>query len=199
MVRQVITEGSTPNETVRCDISAGAGYYTFSYAHSFRLVFHCDLSVQNLNYSRRKARSLGIQNIFFLRADYFALPFQQSLDRILCTDTLIRGEEHDRMLLSVIARSLKPSGCAVIDLHNWWHNPLRRLGVLPENFFQNRSYSNREARILLKLAGVHRYEVFSFHQEFESGRIEWPLLAQFLPATRFLFRFGSSKRYSCGK
>ncbi len=29
------------------------------------------------------------------------------------------------MLLKSIAGCLKPTGRAVIDFHNWWHNPLR--------------------------------------------------------------------------
>ena len=191
-VRPLIAEGTKPGESVLCDISAGAGYYTFAYADLFRFVIHGDLSVNNLSYAWRKARSQDLQNIFFLRLDYFALPFRQSLDRVLCMDTLIHGEAHDSRLLGAITGSLKPTGSAVVDLHNWWHNPVRRLGFLPDNFSNNRSYGRRETECLLRTAGIHRYECFSFRQEFEGWDSDWPSLSRFLPATRFLFRtYGS--------
>ena len=187
-VRPLIAEGTKPGESVLCDISAGAGYYTFAYADLFRFVIHGDLSVNNLSYAWRKARSQDLQNIFFLRLDYFALPFRQSLDRVLCMDTLIHGEAHDSRLLGAVTHSLKPTGSAVVDLHNWWHNPVRRLGFLPDNFSNNRSYGRTETERLLRRAGIHRYECFSFRQEFESWDSDWPSLSRFFPATRFLFR-----------
>src|SRR5215470_17808442 len=103
-VRPLVTEGIAPRESVLCDIAAGAGYYSFAYAHLFGVVIHCDLSVDNLSYAWCKARKLGIENIVFVRADYFALPFRHSLDRILCFDTLIRGGAHELMLLAGIVR-----------------------------------------------------------------------------------------------
>jgi hypothetical protein len=68
-----------------------------------------------LNYARRKAAERHLENIFFLRIDYFQPPFRHSLDRVLYLDTLIRGEAHDAMLMRSIADSLQPSGKAVID------------------------------------------------------------------------------------
>lgn len=195
-VRRLVTEGGTPGESVLCDMAAGAGYYTLAYTPLFRRVLHCDLSVNNLNYAWRKARALGIQNIVFIRADYFAPPFRRSLDRVLCLDTLIRGEAHDSLLLTVISRSLKPSGCAVVDFHNWWHNPFRRFGLLPENFSENRSYGPSEVRQLLWIAGVQQYELFPFHQEFEDGNGKRRVLFRILPATRFVFRFNGSNYQS---
>ena len=66
-VRPLIIEGTSRLDFVLCDITGGAGYYTLDYAHLFRLVLHCDLSVNNLSYARRKAHLLGIGNIFFIR------------------------------------------------------------------------------------------------------------------------------------
>jgi SAM-dependent methyltransferase len=187
MVKPLISEGSNSGEAVLCDISAGAGYYTFAYAHLFRFVLHCDLSVDNLTYAWRKARNLGTRNIFFLRADYFAPPFQQSLDRIVCFDTLIRGEVHDQILLSSIVRSLRPGGLAVLDFHNWWHNPLRRLGLLPENFHGNRSYVRSEAEKLLMDSDIKVFKYRPFFQEFDSVATADSLLFRLFPATRLIY------------
>ena len=189
MVNPLVTEGISPEETIVCDIAAGAGYYTFAYARQFRLVLHCDLSVDNLNYVLGKARSVGLQNIFFLRIDYFTPPFRQSLDRIICLDTLIRGEAHDSALLAAVAGSLKPAGCAVVDFHNWWHNPLRRLGFLPENFHDNRSYSYPEANELLRSVGVQNFGFWPFLQEFHPNTRGTALFSKIFPSTRLIYRF----------
>jgi SAM-dependent methyltransferase len=197
-VEPLITEGATASESVCCDIAAGAGNYTLAYAHRFRFVFHCDLSVDNLNYARRKARERGIKNVFFLRADYFALPFQRSLDRILCLDTLIRGESHDAALLGGILRSLAPTGIAVVDFHNWWHNPLRRIGLLPENFVANRSYTEKKLRALLAGGGVSDFDVQPFVQEAEAVGWKARLLKTIIPPARFLVRIPARRGADVG-
>jgi len=188
VVRPLISEGAAPGDSVLCDISAGAGDYTLALAPSFRFVIHCDLSVDNLNYVSRKARALGIRNIFFLRADYFAPPFRHSLDRILCLDTLIRGGGHDSVLLRAIVRSLKPGGHAVVDFHNWWHNPLRRLGVLPDNFLDNTSYTRGELRRLLASTGIHQFEIEPFVQEVDPGQPAGKFFLRLIPPTRSMVR-----------
>jgi SAM-dependent methyltransferase len=191
-VRPLITEGTSRGDSVLCDITAGAGYYTLDYAHLFRLVLHCDLSVNNLSYARRKAHSLGIGNIFFIRLDYFAPPFRNSLDRLLCMDTLIRGETHDSLLLATIAGSLRAEGFALVDFHNWWHNPLRRLGLLRDNFAKNRSYTRRELGNFLASKDIVQSGFFSFIQELNGNGAGQDLLRRMTPATRFLVRIQPS-------
>lgn len=195
-VRSLAIESSSSNEEVFCDIAAGAGNYTLSYAAHFRTVLHCDLSVENLNYAVRKARRLGIRNIFFLRIDYFSPPFYKSLDRIVCLDTLVRGEQHEVAVLNSIRRALKHGGRAVVDFHNWWHNPLRRIGLLPQNFVANRSYRRVEVERLLPTAGIPSFEYFPFHQELEPAGKQRRLLSYAYPSTRLLYRFESSSQLS---
>jgi SAM-dependent methyltransferase len=192
-VRPLIVDPALSEEQILCDITAGAGNYTFSYAPFFKAVLHCDLSVDNLNYAVRKARRIGIQNMFFLRIDYFSPPFQRSLDRIICFDTLIRGEEHEVLLLDSISKSLKPRGKAVVDFHNWWHNPLRRLGMLPQNFGENRSYRRTIAERLLHMAGILNFESFAFRQEVNGTGKRQDFLSFALPATRLLYRFNGKQ------
>ncbi len=188
-VRPLIADANLSRTQVLCDLSAGAGNYTFSYASLFRAVVHCDLSVDNLSYAAQKANRLGIRNMFFLRIDYFSPPFQSSLDRVICFDTLIRGESHDAALLDCIRRTLKSEGQAVVDFHNWWHNPVRRLGLLPQNFGENRSYRRPSAAHLLRKTGIVDFDFFPFHQEFDHGAKLHNLLAFALPPTRILYRF----------
>lgn len=185
-VAPIVTDGATPHQ-VLCDVAAGAGHYTFAYSGNFHLVFHCDLSVANLNYARKRAHESGIRNIVFIRCDYFSLPFRHTLDRIICVDTLVRGEEHEAKLLLSITRSLAASGRAVVDFHNWWHNPLRRMGILPENFSHNRSYSRRQASALIRRHGIDRFSYFPFVQEFENGAAG-KVASVFLPPTRLIYR-----------
>jgi len=199
VARPMVTEKTSLERSILCDVAAGAGYYTLGYAHSFRLVLHCDLSVENLNYARRKAHALHIDNIIFVRADYFSLPFRGTMDRVICFDTLIRGEEHEKPLLQNIAASLLPSGLAVVDFHNWWHNPLRRLGLLPGNFGENRSYSRSQAEQVLRNAGIEDFNYRPYVQEVDPGSAGATILSSLLPATRLIYRFAPSpeRQASC--
>lgn len=172
---------------VFCDFSAGAGYYTLECARSFPLVLHCDLSCDSLMYASRKAEKLGIDNIAFLRIDYLQPPFFESLDSIICMDSLERGEGHEKMLLTALRRSLRRTGIALVDFHNWWHNPLRRLGLLPENYRCNRSYGRREAEALVRSCGIRTPQYLPFYQEFEPTGLQAQLCKPFLPATRHVF------------
>jgi hypothetical protein len=108
-------------------------------------------------------------------------------------DTLIRGEGHDSMLLKSIAGCLKPTGRAVIDFHNWWHNPLRRIGFLPDNFESNRSYSRLETQKLLYEAAFSEATPFRFVQEFDSGSRLGKLCSKALPPTRIVYRVRGSE------
>lgn len=171
-----------------CDVSGGSGYYTFAARSRFEMVLHCDLSVDSLNYTAAKARALGAENMLFLRTDYFRLPFQGSVDRIVCCDTLFGGERHENLLLSSIRKSLRPDGLAVVDFHNWWHNPLRRMGLLPQNFGENRSYSRHETVRLLEGAGIRAFEYFPYHQELDGPGMTAAVLSHVIPPTRLTYR-----------
>jgi len=172
-----------------CDFSAGAGYYTLGLARSFPLVLHCDLSCDSLFYASRKADKLGLDNVAFLRIDYLQPPFVGQLDCAICMDSLERGEGHERMLLGAIRRSLRPGGVGVVDFHNWWHNPLRRLGILRQNFGRNCSYTRRQAEGLLLLSGLRNFMYFPFLQEFEPGALVGRMAGFLMPPTRHLFLF----------
>jgi SAM-dependent methyltransferase len=188
-VRPLMADSKLSKSQWFCDIAAGAGNYTISYAPAFRGVLHCDLSVDNLSYAARRAKRHEARNIFFLRIDYFSPPFAHSLDRVACFDTLIRGEQHEIALLETIHSAVKPHGHAVVDFHNWWHNPLRRIGLLPQNFGDNRSYRRKEVESLLQHAGISEFEFFPFYQEFNADGRGERLLSHLIAPTRLLYRF----------
>jgi ubiquinone/menaquinone biosynthesis C-methylase UbiE len=192
-VLSLLTEGGTHlQDLILCDVSAGVGDYTLSYARHFKWVFHCDLSVDALRYASGRSRRIGLENVFFLRVDYFALPFSRSIDRLLCLDTLVRGKDHERALLIEIQKALSGVGRAIIDFHHWWHNPLRRLGLLRQNFGNNRSYARRGAEGLMRECGIENWRLLRFCQELEptSPKTQW--LSWFLPATRLVYEFASA-------
>lgn len=122
--------------------------------------------------------------------DYLRPPFRETLNRVICLDSLIRGEAHETRLLRTIQGALRPDGAAVVDFHNWWHNPIRRLGLLRNNFGLNRSYALNEVRQLLNEAGVVAPRYVPFHQETSSYPWLRGLLQRVLPPTRFVYRFG---------
>jgi SAM-dependent methyltransferase len=184
--------GRPLDELGLCDISAGPGDYTLFYARHFRWILHCDLSPEALRYAAQRSRQMGVTNIFFLRVDYFALPFRRSLDRILCLDTLIRGPDHEKALLGQIQCALSPEGRAIVDFHHWWHNPLRRLGFLPQNFGKNRSYTRQEAEKLLLESGIEDGKLVRFYQELETTNPCYRSLSALLPATRLMYEFGGT-------
>jgi SAM-dependent methyltransferase len=168
-------------DLVLCDLAAGAGYYSFEYAHSFHTVIHCDLSSDALSYAHHKAAAAGIRNMVFVRMDYLQPPFRNSLDRLICLDTLIRGEKHELQLLNSIRGSLSPAGVAVVDFHNWWHNPLRRLGLFRDNFRGNRSYSRSQVEGLLRKAAVGPFEYFPFRQDLDDNGASYSPHAPAIP------------------
>ncbi|MBL8211090.1 MAG: class I SAM-dependent methyltransferase [Bryobacterales bacterium] len=175
-----------------CDFSAGPGYYTLSYARRWRHVLHCDLSWQALRKASTEASDRGLENILFVRMDYLHPPFQGSLPQVICMDSLERGPSHEQALLAAIRRSLAPGGTAVVDFHNWWHNPLRRLGLMRQNFGDNRSYGAKELPPLLAAAGITEFERFAFHQELAAVQGMWrSWVARTLPPTRWVYRFTS--------
>ena len=183
-VQSLLTDAPQGPDRMVCDFSGGAGYYTSALARTFPRVFHCDLSVDSLNYCLFKAKKAAQDNIFFVRMDYFRPPFQATLDRVISTDSLIGGPNHERQVLANIRSALRPGGMALVDFHNWWHNPLRRLGLLKQNYGRNRSYSRREAESLLAESGIREFRYTPFHQE------GIPLLDLVIPPTRLMYSFG---------
>ena len=190
-VLSLLQSDQTPlHDSILFDISAGVGNYTLSYAQLFKRVLHCDLSVDALRYASAKCRRMGLENVLFLRVDYCALPFSHSIDHLLCLGTLIRGRDHERVLLGQIQKALSPQGRAIIEFHHWWHNPLRRIGLFRQTFGKNRSYSRSSAEKLMRECGIENWRLTRFHQELEPSSRFGKALALVLPATCLMYEFG---------
>lgn len=184
--RRLLEEGA-PSLDVVCDFSAGTGYFTLTFARSWQTVIHCDLCLDSLCEAREQARRDRLDNVLFVRMDYLRPPFRASLPRILCLGSLCRSAEHEQALLRSILGAVGRGGFAVVDFHNWWHNPLRRVGLMPNNLGENRSYSRRELDAVLARAGVRHYERFPFRQESAKSRFV-AMALRGLPPTHWIFR-----------
>jgi SAM-dependent methyltransferase len=191
-VIQFLRAGACETNSVFCDLSAGAGHCTFGAAREYRIVFHCDLSMDALAYASVKARASHLENIVFVHADYFQPPFRNSIDHLVCLDTLIRGPWHETRLLQSLQSVLTSHGAAVVDFHNWWHNPLRRLGILPDNFVGNKSYTHKELRGLLANSGIREFQTRPFVQEVDARGGPGKVLARFIPPTRLMVRLAGA-------
>ena len=184
----LILNGESCESKMLVDFSGGSGYHTIPYSKHFKLVLHCDLSSSNLAYTSQRAKKLGANNIIFVRMDYFKPPFVGGLERIISFDTLCYGADHERRLLGKIYSALSPDGTAVVDFHNWWHNPVRRLGLLSRNFPDSGSHSRQFVTKLLKESEITSYEYFPFHQEVPNGHPLSSLVSFFIPPTRLTYR-----------
>jgi len=168
------------------DTSAGAGYVTFGLAERGVPTIHADLDRSSIAYALGWLdNSPGSPPLLALRADYFALPARGTIDAVVATDSLIRGRQHELAALQAIRLALTEDGFAVVDFHNWLHNPLRRLGLLPDNFKGNRSYLHGELPNLVRAAGLKIDMEESYHQEDDQPRVSrW--VARLVPPTRFV-------------
>ena len=83
-------EVKNKNKHIAIDISAWVWTYTFELAKKYDLVIHFDLWDKSLVYAYNKAKKLGINNILFVRWDWFKFPFQENIaDLIISIDSFI--------------------------------------------------------------------------------------------------------------
>jgi SAM-dependent methyltransferase/uncharacterized protein YbaR (Trm112 family) len=183
-IKKLIEENTTARN-IFCDFSGGSGYYTFEFYKLFKWVFHCDLSIESMLYTRKKAEEKNIDNIIFIRTDYTRPPFNGTLDVIFCGDSLIYSPFHEGLVLNGINQSLNEGGYAIFDFHNWWHNPLRRLGLMKNPFGECYSYSKQQTDNFVS----HRfpkYSYYKYYQEFPNGQ-RASMIPRFFPGTRHTY------------
>ncbi|MGK2862374.1 MAG: methyltransferase domain-containing protein [Chitinophagaceae bacterium] len=180
-----LIEKNTIERKTFCDFSGGSGYYTFEFHKMFDWIFHCDLSIESMLYMMKKAEKQNINNMIFIRTDYTQPPFNNSLDLLYCGDSLIYSPYHEGLVLSGMKQSLKEGGYAIFDFHNWWHNPLRRMGLMKNHFGECYSYSKKQTEGFVN----HHFRLHSYHkyyQEFANGQ-RASFIPDFFPHTRHTY------------
>ena len=180
-----LIEKNTTQRISFCDFSGGSGYYTFEYHKMFDIIFHCDLSIESMLYTKKRADKQNINNIIFIRTDYTQPPFSGTLDLIYCGDSLIYSPFHEGLVLNGMRQSLKEDGHAIFDLHNWWHNPLKRLGLMKNDFGACYSYTKKQTDDYVK-HHFPRHTYHKYYQEFANGQ-RASLIPGFFPHTRHTY------------
>lgn len=126
------------DDSIICDVGAGAGDYSLVLAKKSKLVFHCDLDLEAINAAKAKAKKLNLNNIIFVISDYFSLPFHHnSLPCITCIDVLERGKEHDMKLFEQMSQKLKPKGTLIADFHSKERTKLTHASNLETRYSRN--------------------------------------------------------------
>ena len=141
LVNDIASELAThvDSKMIVCDVGAGSGDYSLSLAKHCRVLFHCDMDTRGISLARKKANDEGLMNIFFLRCDYFRLPFRHAiLDLVYCIDVIERGPLHDKTLMEEMKRVLRNTGYLIFDCHNSERSKLTHVN------FANAAYSKKE-------------------------------------------------------
>ena len=117
----------TSNLTV-CDVGAATGDYSVFLAKKCKLMIHCDLDINGLLISQKKAIREKVDNILFLRCDYFQIPFRnETIDLAYSIDVVERGMVHDQKILKEISRIIKSKGTLIFDYHTKERTKLTRI------------------------------------------------------------------------
>jgi len=140
-----------PSEnSIIVDVSGAVGNYAISLANKVKMIINCDLHTPSIiaAYERKK------DNMICVRTPYLRLPFASNVfDHVICTDTLIRGWNHEVKLLKEILRVLKTGGKAFVDFHNRkWFRKNKNICA----------YKAGSIRKLLHEAGIKQYSLYPF-------------------------------------
>jgi ubiquinone/menaquinone biosynthesis C-methylase UbiE len=106
------------SDSIVCDIGAGSGDYSTSIALKAKIIFHCDLDEGGIQSAQKKSLELDLKNIFFIKCDYFKLPFKNNkIDLIFGIDVIERGMEYDQALIKEFYRINSKNGKILFDCH----------------------------------------------------------------------------------
>ncbi|RJQ17501.1 MAG: class I SAM-dependent methyltransferase [Nitrospiraceae bacterium] len=146
-IRELLNPASN---AIAIDVSGAVGNYSRSLSDKVATMVNCDLHAPSII----TAHNRRADNMVCIRTPYLKLPFvQNTFDYAICTDTLIRGWNHEVKLLKEILRVLKPGGKAIVDFHNrkW--------------FAKNRdicAYALSDVKRVLAEASIGHYSVYPF-------------------------------------
>ncbi|MBI3584680.1 MAG: methyltransferase domain-containing protein [Nitrospinae bacterium] len=137
-------------DAIGIDVSGAVGNHAIVLSNVVETMINCDLHVPSIitAYQRMK------KNMICIRSPYLKLPLiSNGFDFVICTDTLIRGWNHEVMLLKEILRILKIGGKAFVDFHNlkWFK---RNYNIC--------EYKTGQVKRLLKEANITKYSIEPF-------------------------------------
>lgn len=175
-------------DSIAADVSSGAGWFTLRMANDCRLILNMDYESKNISYVYNKAKELNLSNIIFIKYDMFSPPIvNNSLDFIICTDTLIYGDFMIKKFINNITSFLNFEGIAMLDFYNKLHrNPLHKPYLL--------GYSKRE--IFSKFLNIKDFKIdyMSYYQE---SLID--ILKIIIPPTRHIIKLNKNKNENNNK
>ena len=139
-------EKNIASNDIVCDVGAATGDYSIHLAKKCALMIHCDLDINGLLISKKKAMQEKVDNILFLRCDYFHIPIKnKKLDLAYSIDVVERGIIHDKKILKEMSRMIKSKGTLIFDYHTKERSKLTRI-----NPSYLSTYSNNEILDLIK-------------------------------------------------
>jgi ubiquinone/menaquinone biosynthesis C-methylase UbiE len=149
--------------SVVCDIGAAIGDYSLEFAKNSELVFHCDLDLESILHVSKLAKKRKLDNIFFIRCDYFYLPFKNnSLPSITCIDILMRGPEHDDRLLPILKNCLESDGLLILDFHTLERTKMFKSHPLPDVLYSKSKLVNTLNKFDIKIKNLYGDGYFPF-------------------------------------
>jgi SAM-dependent methyltransferase len=110
---------SIGNKSLFIDLSGGSGFYSFHFAKYFTQVIHCDISIEALGHAHAEAKAQKIENIYFARCDFRAIPFQQSIaDIVILIDSMeYYAVAEDNKIMNSAIDVVVPGGAFIFDIH----------------------------------------------------------------------------------
>jgi ubiquinone/menaquinone biosynthesis C-methylase UbiE len=170
-MRTVISMGGSQSPARALDLACGTGVFTRPLARATGTpVVGLDLSRPMLLHARRLANREGADNIFFMRASAFSLPFANSAFPYVNCCGALHLFDRPGAALAEIARVLQPGGCLCVQTTI---RPNRSAGFayFLERFIRFGFFNENELRNQLALQG---FEVI----ESERHRISFTFLAK---------------------
>ena len=149
--------------SIVCDVGASIGDYSFEFAKQSEIVFHCDLDLESILYASKIAKDKKLKNMFFIRCDYFFLPFKNnSLPTITCIDILMRGPEHDNKLLDNLTNCLSLNGLLLMDFHTLERTKVFKKSQRPELFYSKSKLEEIFKKFNLNIEKIYGDGYFPF-------------------------------------